>query len=257
LVRVIEQIGAFAGLAAFLGLGVLALLSFAYGRDIRRLREWAGSAPERDAERKETTSTIAAQRAEELRQLEESRTAEHEAVSRREERRRRRDAGLPELTRRERFSERTSDIGARLAEPRWLIAIFVVLVLVVGGVGYTLLSGSDDSASGKKGKQAAAQVQPSEIEVAVLNGTATAGLAATYGDKVDRKGFNLGAVSNTDQSFATSVVMFERGHAPEARKVAKQVGISKVDLMSSEVKSASAGANVAVVVGEDNAAAAG
>jgi hypothetical protein len=257
LVRVIEQIGAFAGLAAFLGLGVLALLSFAHGRDIRRLREWAGSAPERDAERKETTSTIAAQRAEELRQLEEARTAEHEAVSKREERRRRRDAGLPELTRRERFRERTSGIGDHLAEPRWLAAIFVVLVLVVGGVAYTLLNGSDDSASGKKGRQAAAQVQPGDIDVTVLNGTATDGLAGTYGDKVESKGFKLGAVSNTEQSFAVSVVMFERGHAPEARKVAKQLGIAKLQLMSSEVKSAAAGADVAVVVGEDNAAAAG
>jgi hypothetical protein len=257
LVRVIEQIGAFAGLAAFLGLGVLALLSFAHGRDIRRLRDWAGSAPERDAERKETTSTIAAQRAEELRRLEEARTAEHEAVGRREERRRRRDAGLPELTRRERFSERTSAIGAHLAEPRWLVAVFIVMVLVVGGVAYVVVNGSDDGSGGRKGKQAAAKVQPSEIDVTVLNGTATAGLAATYGDKVDGKGFHLGAVSNTEQSYATSVVMFERGHAPEARKVAKQLGISKVQLMSSEVAAAAAGANVAVVVGEDNAAAAG
>jgi hypothetical protein len=257
LVRVIEQIGAFAGLAAFLGLGVLALLSFTHGRDIRRLREWAGSAPERDAERKEATSTIAAQRAEELRQLEESRTAEHEAVSKREERRQRREAGLPAQSRRERFSEGTSNFGARLAEPRSLIAIFIVLLVIVGGVAYLVVSGSDDSASGKKGKQAAAKVQPSEIDVTVLNGTATAGLAATYGDKVESKGFNLGAVSNTGQSFATSVVMFERGHAPEARKVAKQLGISKLELMSSEVKSAAAGADVAVVVGEDNAAAAG
>jgi hypothetical protein len=258
LVRVIEQIGAFAGLAAFLGLGVLALLSFTHGRDIRRLREWAGSAPERDAERKETTSTIAAQRAEELRQLEESRTAEHEAVSKREERRRRRDAGLPAQSRRERFSESTSDLGARLAEPRSLIAIFIVLLVIVGGVAYFVVSGSDDNASGKQGgKQGAAQVQPSEIDVTVLNGTATAGLAASFGEEVEDKGFNLGAVSNTAQSFATSVVMFERGHAPEARKVAKQLGISKVELMSSEVKSAAAGADVAVVVGEDNAAAAG
>ncbi len=255
MLKVIEQIGAFAGLAAFLGLAVLALLSFTQGRDIRRLREWAGSAPERDTERKETTSTIAAQRAEELRQLEEARTAEHEAVSHREERRRRREAGEPELTRRERFSERTSDIGTRLAEPRWLAAIFVVLVLVVGGVAYALLSGSDDG--GKKGRQAAANVQPGEIDVTVLNGTATDGLAGTYGDKVETKGFRLGAVTNTEQSFATSVVMFERGHAPEARKVAKQLGISKLQLMSSEVKSAAAGADVAVVVGEDNAAAAG
>ncbi|HEX4669557.1 MAG TPA: LytR C-terminal domain-containing protein [Solirubrobacterales bacterium] len=257
MVRVIEQIGAFAGLAAFLGLGILALLSFTHGRDIRRLRDWAGSAPERDAERKETTSTIAAQRAEELRQLEQARTAEHEAVSHREERRRRRDAGLPELTRRERFSERTSAIGARLAEPRWLVLIFIVLVVVVGGIAYTLLKGSDDSTSGRNGKQAAAKTQPSEIEVTVLNGTATDGLAGTYGDKVENKGFRLGAVSNTEQSFETSVVMFERGHAPEARTVARQLGISKLQLMSSEVGSASAGANVAVVVGEDNAAAAG
>jgi hypothetical protein len=258
LLKVIEQIGAFAGLAAFLGLAVLALLSFTQGRDIRRLREWAGSAPERDAERKEVTSTIAAQRAEELRRLEESRTAEHEAVSKREERRRRREAGLPTQSRRERFSERTSDLGARLAEPRYLIAIFIVMLVVVGGVAYALLSGSDSSAGGKKGnKQAAAKVQPGEIDVTVLNGTATAGLAATYGDKVESKGFALGVVSNTDQSFESSVVMFARGHAPEARKVAKQLGISEVELMSSEVASASAGADVAVVVGEDNAAAAG
>lgn len=256
MVRVIEQIGAFAGLAAFLGLGVLALLSFTHGRDIRRLREWAGSAPERDAERKEATSTVAAQRAEELRQLEETRTAEHEAVGKREERRQRRDAGLPELTRRERLGERTSNLGTHLAEPRWLVAIFVVLVLVVGGVAYALLSGSDD-ANGKKGKQVAANVQPGEIDVTVLNGTSTEGLAGTYGDKVETKGFKLGAVSNTDQPFEVSVVMFERGHKPEASKVAKQLGISKLQLMNPEVKSAAAGANVAVVVGEDNATAAG
>ena len=104
----IEQIGAFAGLASFIGLALLALLSFTHGRDIRRLRDWAGSAPERDSERKETTSAIAAQRAEELRQLEEARTAEHQAVSRREERRQRREAGEPELTRRERLRESTA-----------------------------------------------------------------------------------------------------------------------------------------------------
>jgi hypothetical protein len=260
LVRVIEQIGAFAGLAAFLGLGVFALLSFAHGRDIRRLREWAGSAPERDAERKETTSAIAAQRAEELRQLDQSRTTEHEVVSRREERRRRRDAGLPELTRRERFRDSTSALGARLAEPRYLVAIFIVLVVIVAGVGYAVLHKSDEGGGGgggKNGKQAAAKTQPSEVEVTVLNGTAVPGLAASYGDKVEGKGFKLGAVTNSSSSYAASVVMFKRGHKPEAEKVAKQLGISKLQLMSTEIESVSAGANVAVIVGEDNAAAAG
>jgi hypothetical protein len=257
LLRLIEQIGSFAGLAAFLGLGVLALLSFAQGRDLRRLRDWAGSAPERDAERKEATSTIAAQRAEELRALEEGRTAEHEAVSKREERRRRREAGEPEVSRRERLSEGFSGLGERLAQPRSLIAIFVVMLLIVGGVAYALLSGSDESASGKNGKQAAAKVKPAEIEVAVLNGTATTGLAATYGEKVEDKGFDLGAVSNTDQPVEMSVVMFKRGHKTEAKKVSKQLQISSLQLMDPEVEAAAGGATVAVVVGEDNATAAG
>lgn len=259
MVRVIEQIGAFAGLAAFLGLGVFALLSFAHGRDIRRLRDWAGSAPERDAERKEATSTIAAQRAEELRALEQSRTAEHEAVSKREERRRRRDAGQPELTRRERFSERTAGFGERLAEPRYLAGIFIVVVVIAAGAGYVLLHDSGESADGKgkHGKQASAKVQPGEIEVAVLNGTAVPGLAASYGDKVEGKGFKLGAVTNSSSSFVESVVMFKRGHKPEATKVAKQLGIEKLQLMSAEIASVSAGANVTVVVGEDNAPATG
>jgi LytR cell envelope-related transcriptional attenuator len=258
LVRVIEQIGAFAGLAAFLGLGVFALLSFAHGRDIRRLRDWAGSAPERDAERKESTSTIAAQRAEELRALEQSRTAEHEAIGKREERRRRRDAGQPELTRRERIGERTSGFGERLAEPRYLVGIFIVVVVIAAGAGYVLLHDSGASGgNGKHGKQAAAKVQPSEIEVAVLNGTAVPGLAASYGDKVEGKGFKLGAVTNSSSSFVESVVMFKRGHKPEATKVAKQLGIQKLQPMSSEIGSVSAGANVTVVVGEDNAPATG
>lgn len=256
MVDLVEQIGAFAGLAAFLGLAVLALLSFTHGRDIRRLRDWAGSAPERDAERKEATSAIAAQRAEELRALE-GRTAEHEAVSRREERRRRREAGLPEAGRGERMREALSGVGERLAQPRFLIALFVVMLIVVGGVAYAVIANSDESASGKNGRHAAASIKPGEIEVAVLNGTAVPELAANYGDKVERKGFKVGAITNTNSSFEESVVMFMLGHKPEANKVAKSLRISKVKLMSSEVEQVSEGANVAVIAGEDNAAAAG
>ena len=86
MLHTVERIGSFAGLASFLGLAVFALLLFAHGRDIRRLRDWAGSAPEREAERLEQTQSIAAQRAEELRALEEARTAEHEALEQREDR---------------------------------------------------------------------------------------------------------------------------------------------------------------------------
>jgi hypothetical protein len=252
LVHAIEQIGAFAGLAAFLGLAVLALLSFTHGRDIRRLREWAGSAPERDAERKEQTSTIAAQRAEELRALQEARTAEHQAVSSREERRRRREAGEPGQSRGERLRTRFSGIGETVSKPLTLVALFLVLVVVVGGGAYLLLSGSD-SGNGAGAKQAAAKIKPSEIEVSVLNGTAVPGLAATVGDEVEGKGFELGAVTNSSASFSATVVMFKRGHKPEAQKVGKLLKIKKLKLMSGEIESVSAGAAVAVIVGEDDA----
>jgi hypothetical protein len=50
LVRLIQEIGSYAGYAAILGLAVLSALYFSQARDVRRLREWAGRAPERDAE---------------------------------------------------------------------------------------------------------------------------------------------------------------------------------------------------------------
>ena len=46
----IQDVGAYAGFAAVVGLAVMAALFFSQARDLRRLREWAGRAPERAAE---------------------------------------------------------------------------------------------------------------------------------------------------------------------------------------------------------------
>ncbi len=254
--QLLEQIGAFAGLAAFIGLALLAMLAFSQARDIRRLREWAGSAPERDAERKDSTSAVAARRAEELRELEQSKTAERDAAGLREERRKRREAGLPELTRGERLRDGLSSFGARLAEPRYLAAVFVLVLVLAGGAVYVVTQ-SSNNADGKGGQGKSAALKPSEIEVAVLNGTAVPGLAATFGDKLERKGFKRGAVTNSATSFTDSVVMFKRGHAPEARRVAKALGVSQVKLMSADIASISGGASVAVIVGEEDASTSG
>ncbi|HET6571886.1 MAG TPA: LytR C-terminal domain-containing protein [Solirubrobacterales bacterium] len=266
--ELIKEIGAYAGLVAFIGLAVLALLSFAQGRDIRRLREWAGSAPERDSERKESTSAAAAQRAEEMRRLEEARESERQAADLRETRRERREAGLPELTRGERLRERFGGgeargggLGARLGDPRYLVGVFVVLILIGGGIAYAVTqSGGEGSGNGggKSGKRASsAALNPGEIEVTVLNGTAVDGLAGTYGNKVEQHGFQLGAVGNSKASYSESVVMFERGEGRAAHRVADTLEISRVRPISSEIASLAAGASVAVVVGEDNASASG
>lgn len=268
--ELLQEIGAYAGLVAFLGLALLALLSFTQGRDLRRLREWAGSAPERDTERKDATSVAAAQRAEEMRKLEEAREAERAAAELREERRKRREEGLPETTAAERLRERFGgDPGAggrsRFGRPAYVVGIAAAAVLVIGGVAFALLGGSGDGGGGGKAKggegggngNAAAQTRPSEIEVTVLNGTATPGLAATYGDMVERKGFQLGAVTNSTSGFEDSIVMFEPGSAPEGRRVSGALEIPRVRPMTSEIAAVSAGAPVSVVIGEDNASPAG
>jgi LytR cell envelope-related transcriptional attenuator len=45
--HIVQEIGSYAGLAAVVGLAVLSALYFSQARDVRRLREWAGRAPER------------------------------------------------------------------------------------------------------------------------------------------------------------------------------------------------------------------
>ncbi len=48
--EILQEIGSYAGLAAVLGLAVLSALYFSQARDVKRLREWAGRAPERAPE---------------------------------------------------------------------------------------------------------------------------------------------------------------------------------------------------------------
>jgi hypothetical protein len=255
LLDVLKDIGAFAGLAAFFGVAILALLSFTQGRDIRRLRDWAGSAPERDAERKESTSAAASERAEEIRRLEEARTEEQAAAELRETRRERREAGLPELTRGERLRAALSTDGR---PPLTLIAAVVIGVIALGGLAYAATGGfgGDDEKGGGSGKQGKG-LHPAEIEVAVLNGTAVEGLAGSFGDKVESNGFQLGNVTNTDSAQELSAVMFKPNNGKAAQKVAKSLDIPRVQPMTEEVAELGEGAPVAVVVGEDSASTAG
>jgi hypothetical protein len=251
-VELIKEIGAIAGIGAFIGLAVLTLLYFSQARDVRRLREWAGRAPEREAEEVEATSDLAAERAEEIRKVEEERrqreatvTAEQQAADLRETRRQRREAGLPEQTRLERLRERFGGGGPRrIPEPRY-IALVIGAVIVLG----------DDEGKGSSGSAQGAALKPAQIETAVLNGTnpPVNGLAGTFSDKLEGMNFKTGKVGNSSNSFTVSEVMFKRGHKPEAQVVARHLGIPKVRLMTPDVVNDIAGEDVAVLVGQDKA----
>lgn len=256
----IDKIGDFAGIAAFVGLAVLALLHVAQARDLRRLRDWAGGAPERDAELVEATSGIAEQRSEELRRIQEEQrrreeavAAEHAARDLREKRRSRRERGLPEQTRWERFRDRVSGDPAGDGFGRRVAAIVIAIILIsvgVAAVATDFFSGDDGGGAGQS------VLDPSSIDVAVLNGTDVEGLAGRFGDRVDAGGYRLGTITNSPRNFDRSVVMFERGFKPEADKVAGELGISDVRPVGGAIAETTSGATVAVIVGEDKTAAA-
>src|SRR5438876_9391546 len=58
----VQTLGAYAGFASVLGLAVLSLLYFGQAREVRRLREWAGRAPERAAELEQRVTADAQRR---------------------------------------------------------------------------------------------------------------------------------------------------------------------------------------------------
>jgi hypothetical protein len=240
--ELIERIGAFLGLAAFLGLGVLALLYFIQGREVKRLRDWAGRAPERAA-------AAAAEAEAALLGREEPEPA---PPTRRDRLRERWDSLTDRLPR---------GLGARLPAPRWLLAVAAIIVLVGVGFatqGFGLLE--DEEPKERAGK---AKVQPDEIEVAVLNGTGTVpgepgvpGLAAKVGDQVKEVGYKLGPVTDAGVPFAETLVMYDDGQEQEAEQVAKdiskQLGETSVQKMSGEIKDLSGDAGVALVIGQDD-----
>jgi hypothetical protein len=111
-------------------------------------------------------------------------------------------------------------------------------------------STSDTTAAGKnKGP-----CPPGQTKVAVLNGTPSPGLAATFAAPLKQKGYKTTPVGNTDSPFSTSVVMYDPQQGKECAGVISQiVGIPKQQPMDNEVRVASEGDPVAVVLGDDKA----
>jgi len=233
LTDVIQTVGAYAGLVALLAMGVLAFLVFSQARDIRRLRDWAGGAPERDAEVREVSEIVA-----------EERSAELKVLADREERRMER-AGLVETS----YWDRLGRSGRIIA----IVAVVLILGAAAAWAATSLLGSDDNSGTGKRAAQSK-NVKPAQITVGVLNGTGGTeqGLAAQYAEVLNKDGFKTGVVTDATDTFTESVVMFKNGQQTEARKVGKAVGIDNFEPVQQDVADLSSGADVTVVIGTDH-----
>jgi hypothetical protein len=264
---ILKDVGAVAGLASFLGLALLALLYFTQARDIRRLRENASFLVETGSEDGETvtpaerTATAVAAKEPEKAAAAAAATAPNEA-----EAFRRAELARQAAERRKRFEQRRRRPSDGRERPAWLsdwkgitaVVLIGLIVLAGAAFGVTRIVGggseSDTPAAGtNKGP-----CPPGQTRVAVLNGTPSPGLAADFAGPLKQKGYKTTPVGNTDSPFSTSVVMYDPQQGKECASVISQiVGIPKQQPMDNEVRVASEGDPVAVVLGDDKAGSSG
>ena len=241
----IESIGPVLGIVAFVGLAILAFLLFQQARDIRRLREWAGRAPERATEAADAVQAAA----------EASRNGEAEE-----------EAGtvapsggrLRTAWDRVAFAlrDRYAAVDRRLPiDGRYILGLLVVAIVAVGVVtsGFGLVGGGGD------GKDARHKKLPA---VAVINGTSVSGLADSVERKVvKRAGYESGPVGNATASVSATLVEYAGGQRSEAENLAKavkrQLGETAVQPMTSDVSAVAGKAKLALVLGLDDAGFAG
>jgi LytR cell envelope-related transcriptional attenuator len=237
-VDLIERVGAHVGIAAFLGLAILALLYFSQARDVRRLREWAGRAPERAGE-------LAA--------------SQHYLPP----------TSLEQATERKRKPIRERLRNIYIPHGRYIALGLGALVIIAGaafGAVQVLDNGGDGNASVGDNSEAPSKrtrtrerdaqpnIQPSQVTVAVLNGTTIAGLAAQVGEVAETAGFTLGVVTNaarTDQS--RSEVLYRQGQKAAATLVADRLGIKTVAPVDPLTGELAGSFDVVVLVGSDRA----
>jgi hypothetical protein len=110
------------------------------------------------------------------------------------------------------------------------IAVVAVVLLLTGGGGKaTSTSASTPTTNALNRRRIArrASVNPATVTVAVLNGTASTGLAHTVSQNLVSLGYKQGAVQTaTDQTHATTVVAYLPGFKQDALAVANSLKLS-------------------------------
>jgi len=152
-----------------------------------------------------------------------------------------------------------------------VVVIALVLFLLLrhsGGTSHSAAVGSSAvTAVGKsghaQGKQgagtshsgSAAGANAAQMNVVVLNGTATTGLAHYVSGQLRQAGFahTSALAGSPPRAHQVTVVEYAGGHRADAAKVARSLGVAQPQPMEGTVASLSGSAAVVVIVGLDRA----
>jgi hypothetical protein len=256
MIDLIERIGPVVGIAAFLGLAILAFLIFQQAREIRRLREWAGRAPER-ADDAAQASLAAAEARGEVAQEPRGEPGRLRAW---------RDGVASRFAPRWRELDRRSPV-----HPRYLVILLAagLIAAVVLTSGFGVFAGDDTPAKEGRKQGQGNQQRQAEPEVAVLNATQTVdsagnpiqgepGLAdRVAADVLDPAGYEIGRKDDAVTGVPETVVMYEPDHEAEANELAAaiepELGPPEVEPMIQEVRDLAGGADLALLIGLDDA----
>lgn len=141
-----------------------------------------------------------------------------------------------------------------------LVAVFAVILIS------TQLLGGDDTTADKGGTGGSATNRPAEntadrdqrinraaVTVAVLNGTDTAGIAATAASGLGKAGFSDTTTGNLSDGTVhpTSTVYYASGNKAEAEEVAKELAVKDIKPATDAVLAAGGSVPVIVVLGAD------
>ncbi len=85
--------------------------------------------------------------------------------------------------------------------------------------------------------------------VVVLNGNGISGAAADSGARVKALTYVVTKVGNAPRTYARTMVMYRKGHKPEAQRLAKDVGIKRVGPLDGLHERDLMGAHLALVLG--------
>jgi hypothetical protein len=89
-----------------------------------------------------------------------------------------------------------------------------------------------------------------QTHVLVLNGNGRAGVAHTAATKLQSLGYRIAGAANAKrQDYATTVVMYAPGYAPEGQRLARDLGAKVVGPLDGVQRNALHGGQLAVILG--------